>query len=101
MSVEPVTEPAAAPPVWRWYHRFSALLFIVFCLEVGMFLLLIPWYGELWHRNVFATMLPRWPAWHHVWDSAWFRGAVSGMGLLNIYVSLVEIFRFRRFFHGR
>lgn len=46
-------------------------------------------------------MLPEWRAWHQAWNSTWFRGAVSGMGLLNIYISLVEIFRFRWFFHGR
>jgi len=31
-----------------------------------------------------------------VWDSAYFRGAVSGLGLINIYIALAEIARFKR-----
>jgi len=35
-------EQAPAQPV-RWYHRVTALLFIVFCLEIGVVLLVFPW----------------------------------------------------------
>jgi hypothetical protein len=31
-----------------------------------------------------------------VWDSPYFRGALSGLGVVNIYISLAEVFRFRR-----
>ena len=31
-----------------------------------------------------------------VWDSSYFRGALSGLGLVNIYISLAEVFRLRR-----
>jgi hypothetical protein len=31
------------------------------------------------------------------WDNAYLRGAVSGLGIVNVYISLVEIFRLRRF----
>ena len=31
-----------------------------------------------------------------VWDNPYFRGALSGLGLLNIYISFVEVFRLKR-----
>jgi len=31
-----------------------------------------------------------------VWESPYFRGALSGLGLVNIYISLGEVFRLRR-----
>ena len=30
-------------PLYRWYHKLSAVLLITFCLEVGLFLLIFPW----------------------------------------------------------
>jgi hypothetical protein len=37
------------------------------------------------------------PEWRLYWDNAYLRGAVSGLGIVNVYISLVEIFRLRRF----
>jgi hypothetical protein len=90
--------PAAGPipvetPVWRWYHKFSAVLLIVLCLEVGLFLLVFPW-TEYWQNNYLATLVPQW---RRYWLNAYLRGAVSGLGIANLYLSLVEIFRLRRF----
>jgi len=90
-----MTEPAAtqAPPHYRWYHKVSALIFIVFCLELGLFLVVFPW-SELWEHNYFASLAPEWRLY---WNNAYLRGAVSGLGIVNVYISLVEIFRLRRF----
>jgi len=80
-------------PAYRWYHKVRALLFIVFCLELGLFLVVFPW-SDLWDRNFFSTLAPQW---RFYWDNAYLRGAVSGLGLVNVYISLIEIFRLRRF----
>lgn len=87
-----MTEAPEAPH-YRWYHKVSALIFIVFCLELGMFLVIFPW-SEFWERNFFSSLLPEWRMY---WDNAYLRGAVSGLGIVNVYISLVEIFRLRRF----
>jgi hypothetical protein len=47
-----------------------------------------------WDLNYFAR-LPFWA--ENVWISPYFRGAISGIGLVNIYISFVEVFRLRRF----
>lgn len=76
-----------------WHHKLASIVFIFFCFEVGAFLLLFPWL-ELWDHNFFASLTP---GWEHFWASPYVRGAVSGLGLINIWISFSELFRLRRF----
>ena len=78
---------------YRWYHKVSALIFIIFCLELGMFLVVFPW-SDFWDRSVLPKLVPTWRLY---WYNPYLRGAVSGLGIVNVYISLVEIFRLRRF----
>ena len=80
------------PPEYRWYHKMSAVLFITFCLEVGIFLVLFPW-TPYWEGNYFSALRP----WRQYWDNMYVRGAISGLGVVNLYISLVEVLRLRRF----
>ena len=90
---EPIPAPAPEAPRYRWYHVAMALIFIVFCMELGMFLVIFPW-SEFWERSFFFSLAPEWRLY---WDNAYLRGAVSGLGILNVYIALMEIFRLRRF----
>ena len=83
----------AAPPMPRWYHKVSAILFITFCLEIGLFLLVFPW-TEYWDSNYFSALLP---SWEPIWDNMYLRGAISGLGAVNLYICFSEMFRLRRF----
>ena len=86
--------PVAVPrPAFHWYQKVSALVFITFCLEIGLYLLIVPW-TESWDGNYFSALLPRMKPY---WDNLYVRGAVSGLGAVNLYISLAEIFRLRRF----
>jgi len=87
------TEPQDAPPQYRWYHKLAGLFAVIFCFELGVFLLVFPWASE-WDLNYFSS-LPLWAS--SIWASPYFRGAISGLGVLNIYVSFIEVFRLRRF----
>lgn len=75
-----------------WHQKLGVLVFVLFCFEVGLFLLVFPWL-QAWDLNWFAGMSP---GMRDVWLSPFFRGALSGLGLLNIYISLGEIGRLRR-----
>jgi hypothetical protein len=68
------------------------VLFIVVCFEVGLFLLLFPWM-QYWRNNFIAGLAP-WV--RQLWNSSFFRGALSGVGLVNLYISIAEIIRLRR-----
>jgi hypothetical protein len=98
-DVPPAVEVSAreevppAPPLPRWYHKVSAILFITFCLEIGLFLLVFPW-TEYWDSNYFSRLLP---VWEPLWDNMYLRGAISGLGVVNLYISFIEVFRLRRF----
>jgi hypothetical protein len=61
-------------------------------MELGMFLVIFPW-SDFWDRSFFSSLAPEWRLY---WDNAYLRGAVSGLGILNVYIALVEIFRLRR-----
>lgn len=88
-----VTALSSRPHPYRWYHKLAGLLSVIFCFELGVFLLVFPWASE-WNFNYFSR-LPLWAK--DIWGSPYFRGAISGLGLLNIYISFVEVFRLRRF----
>jgi hypothetical protein len=92
-SVERREPPAVERIQYRWHHKMAAVLLITFCLEIGLFLLIFPW-TEYWDTNYFAGLVPQL---RQYWDNMYIRGAVSGLGVLNLYISLVEVFRLRRF----
>lgn len=94
----PVTSAPPPPlpetsPVSRWYHKLWAVLLITFCLEIGLFLLVFPW-TEAWDTNYFANSITRL---RQFWDNMYLRGAVSGLGVVNLYIAASEAFRLRRF----
>jgi hypothetical protein len=87
-------EPDEAPVhiTHTWYHKLGIFLFIIVCFEVGAFLTVFPWTPQ-WDGNSVANLFP---LLRNLWSSSYFRGAVSGVGLLNIYISLGEVSRLRR-----
>jgi hypothetical protein len=95
MSLTPVSlEPESHhTPDYRWYHKVGAVLFAIFCFELGVFLLVFPWL-DFWELNFFATWRPEL---QRIWMNPYFRGSISGLGLVNIFVAFLEIIRLRRF----
>ena len=96
----PLPRLSVAPPPppyphheYRWYHKLSALIFILFCMELGAFLLLFPW-TEYWDHNFFSALVPEW---HYFWGNSYVRGAISGLGVVNFYIAFLEVLRLRRF----
>lgn len=103
LGAPPATQETPAGPVpverstYHWYQKLSAVLLVTFCLEIGLFLLIFPW-TEYWENNYFSALVPQW---HPYWTNPYVRGVVSGLGVMNLYISFVEIFRLRRFAKGR
>ena len=81
-----------------WYSKLLSLCFIVFCFEIGVFLAVFPWLENAWETNQAATFAP-WLG--DIWGNPFFRGALSGLGLVNIYISFLEILRLIRGQTGR
>ena len=87
--------PGAPAPrrVYHWYHKFFAVMLAMVCLIVGVVLVLFPWTAS-WEHNYFGGVAPFLRSW---WNNFYVRGAVSGLGLVNLYISLVEVLRLKRF----
>lgn len=80
-------QPPARPGFLR---GLLGLAWVIFCFEVGVFLLVYPWMTG-WETNFFAFLVPEL---HAYWDNAYVRGGISGLGIVNIYIALVELFQF-------
>jgi hypothetical protein len=85
--------------------KLSVIFYIILCLEIGLVLTLLPWIpqGTLglsdWGNNYFLLYAARKTGMHAlqaVVASGWMRGAVTGIGLLNIGIAFWEIFHFRQ-----
>lgn len=74
------------------------LVLIAFFLEVGFVLTVVPW-SRYWEQNYFAEAIPLLQA---LATNNFVRGAVTGLGLVNIGAGLAEliaIFAARRIDH--
>jgi hypothetical protein len=72
-------------------HAITALLIVIF-LEIGLLLVIVPWTAN-WDHNYFLQRLPELRGWLL---SPFARGAVSGLGLLNLWMGTGQITQFRR-----
>lgn len=80
-------------PGYPWYQKAAAVLYAFFCFEIGVVLILLPWLN-VWDHNYFSRFASRWP---ELWMSPYLRGAISGVGAVDIVISFIELFRLRRF----
>ncbi len=102
MSLTPETTPppAAAPtpiqapglpperPVIRLRQRLWVVLFAIFAFEIGSFLVVFPW-TDSWTLNHLPSFFPsNQIALQDLWDDPYFRGALSCLGLINVYIAL-------------
>jgi len=85
--------------------RLSVIFYIILCLEIGIFLTVFPWWPQGmwgfsdWGNNYFllyAAQKTGIQGLQAVVASGWVRGAVSGVGLLNLGIAFWEIFNFKR-----
>jgi len=78
---------AASPPPRVRFLALAALLSILSSFLVGAVLVVSPW-TSLWESN---WLLQPWPALRGLLLSPFTRGAVSGLGLVNVLVALSDL----------
>jgi hypothetical protein len=85
--------------------RLSVIFYIILCLEIGIFLTVLPWWPQGmwglsdWGNNYFLLYAARktgYQGLQAVVASGWVRGAVTGVGLLNLGIAFWEIFNFNQ-----
>ena len=85
--------------------KLSVIFYIILCFEIGIVLTLLPWIpqGTLglsdWGNNYFLLYAARKTGLYGlqtVVASGWVRGAVTGLGMLNLGMAFWEIFHFNQ-----
>jgi hypothetical protein len=84
--------------------RVSVIFYIILCLEIGLVLTVLPWvpHGWLglsdWSNNYFLLLAAHKAGYgvQRFVASGWVRGAVSGIGILNLGMGIWEIVNFRK-----
>jgi hypothetical protein len=70
-------------------RRLFTIIYVAFCSELGIFLFILPW-GSFWRKNYFIDQYPLLAA---ISRNYFLRGAVSGLGLADIWLAVYEIWR--------
>lgn len=83
--------------------RLTVIFYIVLCLEAGIVLTFLPWTSPFglndWGDNfflIYAAQHAGFTALQHAVASGWVRGAVTGLGLLNLGMAFWELLHFRQ-----
>jgi hypothetical protein len=77
--------------------KITVIVYILICFEVGILLLILPW-TQYWEDNFFLYFItgklnaPWVPT---ALTSGYVRGAVTGLGVLNLLAGFRDIFKFR------
>ena len=81
------SKPHARLMAWIWN-----ILYIMYSLEVGVALLYLPW-SSSWENNYLLYLHPQLRA---VVSNPFFKGAVLGLGIVNILIGFHEIVQLRK-----
>jgi hypothetical protein len=85
--------------------KLSVIFYIILCFEIGIFLTVLPWWPQGmwglsdWGNNYFLLYAARKTgsqSLQTVVASGWVRGAVTGVGLLNLGIAFWEIVNFKQ-----
>lgn len=74
-----------------WLQRLFVIVYVVLCIELGLVLVMLPW-TPWWDVN---RLVAYWPAVRHVLQHGFVRGAVSGLGFLDLWLGISEAVRYR------
>jgi hypothetical protein len=72
-------------------RRLLIILYVLVTFEAGVFLFILPWIS-MWSQNFFADRSVLVATITH---NYFVRGAVSGLGLVDVWLAAFELWRFR------
>ena len=78
--------------------KITVVVFILICIEIGVLLAIVPWI-DYWNSNHLLILLAerlRWPQLISIARSGFVRGAVTGLGLLNLMLAAREVINFKK-----
>lgn len=87
-----------AHPLPVWLRRVMLFVLVAFAVEIGLFLVIAPWYdgGRLWAEN---GLLLRYPMLRAFVTQDFIRGVVSGIGFVDIWIGIWEAAHYKEAIH--
>jgi hypothetical protein len=70
-----------------WLQRLSLFVLVLFCVYLGVLVMVLPWWPRIWDHNMFIQARPTLAAILH---NGAVRGIISGLGLLDIWIGISE-----------
>jgi hypothetical protein len=83
------TSRAVAPV---WLQRLSLFVLVLFCVYLGVLVMVLPWWKRVWDDNMFIHSRPALAALLH---TGAMRGLISGLGLIDIWIGISEAVHYR------
>ncbi len=75
-----------------WLDRMWMVIYVAFCIEVGILLTVLPWYGRIWTDNSFMMVHP---LLRTLAADNFIRGVVTGLGLVDIWLGISAAVHYR------
>jgi hypothetical protein len=80
--------------------KLTIIFFILICFEIGALLAILPWLSyPSWSENYLLFLLAdklHLSGLSRLMTSGYVRGAVTGLGLLNMWIGVIEIVNFNK-----
>jgi hypothetical protein len=91
---KPANRESAQPPDYvepLWMRRTKLVIFVMACIYLGIILIILPW-NELWVQN---GLIHRYPGLRDLAMSNFVRGAITGLGFVNVWLGVWEAVHYR------
>jgi hypothetical protein len=69
-----------------WLRRLGLIIFVVFCMEVGIMLAVLPW-KQIWINN---PLILAHPGLRTILANNFVRGVFSGVGIVDLWIGIWE-----------
>jgi hypothetical protein len=86
----PEVEVVTLAPIWL--QRVSLFVLVLFCVYLGVLVMILPWWSRVWDHN---NLILAHPAVSAVLQMGAVRGFISGLGLLDIWIGISEAIHYR------
>jgi hypothetical protein len=90
LAPQPPQLPSGVAPIWL--QRLSLFVLVLFCVYLGVLVMILPWWGRVWDDNLWIQSHP---AVASILHSGAVRGIISGLGLLDVWIGVSEAVHYR------
>jgi hypothetical protein len=87
-----ITHRSTGTPTPIWLQRLSLFVLVLFCVYLGVLVMVLPWWTRIWDHNALMDAHP--PLAAFLRNGA-VRGVISGLGLLDIWIGISEAVHYR------